>query len=134
MARKELTLVEFKAKHALSNNDMLLIVGKELAYDSKTKHSPHHIELCNKIDVVVDRMKLNNGIFTDTDAQHAAHIIELQNKKIVALEAEVMRLTPSKIQQTTPKSKQARIPKSPKEIPAPKKKAGKISKILGKDK
>ena len=107
----KLNLIEFKAKHGLSNADMFQIIGVELDYTTSNtdNHPEEAISLCNKIDVVVDRIKLNGGIFTVIDAQQAAHIIGKQNKKIDKLESEIEDFKRSSTTRIAPKRKKSAI-------------------------
>jgi len=96
---QELSFFDFKRKFGLGHSDIKKITQCTLEESKEwTKGAPvpkHIIEMINAISVVVDRMKLDNGIFTDVDAQHAAHIIERQNVKISELEKAVRNLQPN---------------------------------------
>lgn len=90
----ELTFFDFKRKFGLGHHDIQRITQCTLEESKEwTKGTPapkHIIEMFNAISVVIDRIKTDNGIFTDVDAQHAAHIIEKLNKEIESLK-ETMR-------------------------------------------
>jgi len=92
----QLTFFDFKRKHGLGHSDIQKIIHCTLQ-DSKnwtqgTPVPPYILDMINAIDVVIDRIKTDNGIFTDVDAQHAAHIIEGLNKEIAALKVEIADL------------------------------------------
>ena len=98
----KLSLFDFKRKHGLSHSDIQSITGCSLTISrewAKGATVPEYIaQMLHGIDIVIDRIKTDNGIFTDVDAQHAAHIIEKQNKEIAKLEEMVKNLNPNSAQ------------------------------------
>lgn len=89
----ELSFFDFKRKHGLSYGDIQKMTGKTLQ-ESKDLCSgapvPEDVaRIIKAVDIVIDRIKLENGIFTDVDAQYAAKIIEELNKEIATLKAEL---------------------------------------------
>ena len=110
----ELSFFDFKRKHSLGYDDICKITGCTLNHAKDWTQGgpvPHHImKMLLGIDVVIDRIKTENGIFTDSDAQHAANIIEKQNIKIIQLEAELAQFrgrTGGYIEQLTNNSRNA---------------------------
>ena len=97
----QLTFFDFKRKHGLGYSDIQKITGCSLTTAQKwTSGDPvpdYIIQMINGIDVVIDRIKTDNGIFTDVDAQHAAHIMEKLNKEIKALKATIPRLQSNQV-------------------------------------
>lgn len=93
----ELTFFDFKRKHGLGFHDICKITGCTFDQSKEWTRSniaPKHImDMVRAIDVVIDRIKTDNGIFTDVDAQHAAHIIEGLNNEIDILKAKINHLT-----------------------------------------
>lgn len=96
----ELSFFDFKRKFGLGHHDMQKITQCTLNESKEWSKSPapkHIIDMINAISVVVDRIKTDNGIFTDVDAQHAAHIIEGLNKEIKALKETIRSLQDNKL-------------------------------------
>jgi hypothetical protein len=92
----ELTFFDFKRKHSLGHSDIQKITGCDLAESrdwaaGKTAVPENIAQMLHGIDVVIDRIKTEQGIFTNSDAQHAAHIIEGLNKEISALKLAAKR-------------------------------------------
>ena len=90
---QELSFFDFKRKHSLSHSDIQKITNCTLDTSrewTKGAPVPHHItQMLKGVDIVIDQIKTEQGIFTNSDAQHAAHIIEGLNIKLANLESEL---------------------------------------------
>ena len=84
-----LTFFDFKRKHGLGHSQMQAMTGCNLAesraYCKGAPITDDMSQFINAVDIIIDQIKTNSNVYTNTDAQHAAHIIEQQNKEIATL-------------------------------------------------